>query len=245
VNETLIWLAHLDSLSAAQLSDLAALLDPVELARAARFHFESDRNRYVACRGLLRRLLSDLLNAPCSEVVIEYGRHGKPMLGDRSGTRRPHFNMSHSDNRALFVLAWEREVGIDLESALRLPNDETKLSALAERILSQREFLVWQSLPDSAARHAGFLRAWTRKEALAKATGQGVFADWSRFELALDALSPDPALAICLPGGENEAATAWLLHDLAAPEGFAAAVAIEQKMSEIDLKTRRGVACGL
>jgi 4'-phosphopantetheinyl transferase len=229
VDETLIWLAHLDSLSAAQLADLAALLDPSELARAARFHFESDRKRYVACRGLLRRLLSDALNAPCSKIGIEYGAHGKPMLEGRCGTRRPHFNVSHSDDRAIFVLAWQREVGIDLESASRLPNDEKKLSALAERILSQREFLVWQSLPDSAARHAGFLRAWTRKEALAKATGKGVFADWRRFELALDALSPDPALTIGLPSGENEPATAWFLHDLTAPEGFAAAVAIEEE----------------
>lgn len=229
MNETFIWLAHLDSLSAAQLADLAALLDPVELARAARFHFESDRKRYVACRGLLRHLLSDVLNAPSSKIVIEYGAHGKPVLDDRSGTRRPHFNVSHSDDRALFVLAWQREVGIDLESAARLPNDEKKLLALAERILSQREFLVWQSLPDSATRHAGFLRAWTRKEALAKATGKGVFADWRRFELVLDALSPNPAFTICLPVGENEPATAWFLHDLAAPESFAAALAIEQE----------------
>jgi 4'-phosphopantetheinyl transferase len=228
VNETLIWLAHLDSLSAAQLAELAALLDPIELARAARFHFESDRKRYVACRGLLRRLLSGMLKAPCSKIVIEYGAHGKPMLDDRCGTRRPHFNISHSDDRAIFVLAWQREVGIDLESASRLPNDDKKLSALAERILSHGEFLVWQSLPDSAARQAGFLRAWTRKEALAKATGKGVFVDWRRFELALDALSPDPTLTLGLPSGENEPATAWFLHDLAAPEGFAAAVAIAQ-----------------
>jgi 4'-phosphopantetheinyl transferase len=208
---------------------LAALLDPVELARAARFHFESDRKRYVACRGLLRRLLADVLNTPCAKIGIKYGAHGKPMLDDRSGTRRLHFNLSHSDDRAIFVLAWQREVGIDLESASRLPNDDKKLSALAERILSHGEFLGWQSLQDSAARHAGFLRAWTRKEALAKATGKGVFADWRRFELALDAVSPDSALTICLPGGENEPATAWFLHDLAAPEGFAAAVAIEQE----------------
>jgi 4'-phosphopantetheinyl transferase len=232
VHETFIWLAHLDSLSVAQLADLAALLDPAELARAARFHFESDRKRYVACRGLLRRLLSDVLNAPCAKIVIEYGAHGKPMLDGRSGTRRLHFNLSHSDDRAIFVLAWQREVGIDLESASRLPNDDKKLSALAERILSHGEFLVWQSLPDSAARHAGFLRAWTRKEALAKATGKGVFAEWRRFELAPDALSPAPALTISLPGSEDEPASAWLLHDLAAPEGFAAAVAIEQEVDQ-------------
>jgi 4'-phosphopantetheinyl transferase len=224
-----IWLAHLDSLSAAQLETLGALLDPAERVRAARFHFESDRNHYIACRGLLRRLISAALDTPASTLVIEYGVHGKPAIAPDANPRALRFNLSHSNGWALFALAWDREVGIDLESGVRLESDENDLSPLAERILSERELAIWHSLPDSATRRAAFLRAWTRKEAFAKATGKGVFDQWNRFELVLDATSPSPSVIVRLPPHGEEPASAWLIHDLSAPDGFAAALALEQK----------------
>ena len=164
---------------------------------------------------------------PAATIAIEYGEHGKPTLAADAAARPLRFNLSHSDGWALFALASDCEVGIDLESGLRLEADEKNLSALAKRILSGRELSVWQSLADLAARRAAFLRAWTRKEAFAKATGKGVFDQWSRFELVLDAASPDPSLTIRLPAHKQEPASAWLLHDLSPPQGFAAAVVIE------------------
>lgn len=225
-----IWRAHLESMSPADLEELSALLDSAEHARAARFHFERDRRHYVASRGLLRRLLGAALDEPASALVFEYGLHGKPAIATGGAQSRiPHFNLSHSSGWAMFALAWDHVVGIDLECGSRLERDDNSLSDLATRILSARELAIWRALPNAAQRHAAFLRAWTRKEAYAKATGQGVFDELDRIEVALDAAAPKSSLTLRFahaPGPMRD----WTLHDLSAPEGFTAALAVEQKL---------------
>jgi 4'-phosphopantetheinyl transferase len=224
-----IWMAHLEELSSAELTELGASLDVGEQARAGRFHFERDQRHYVASRGLLRRLLSDALGQPTSALVFEYGAHGKPAIAAPiSENRTLRFNISHSAGWAMFALAWDREVGIDLESAARLTRDADCIAELAARVLSARELEIWQALPDTGARETAFLRAWTRKEAYAKATGGGLFEHLVRTEVALDAAAPKSSLSLhsSEPGGINRH---WTLHDLSAPAGFAAAFAVQQK----------------
>lgn len=221
-----IWQTPLDSLTAAEVQRLSRVLTPSERERAARFHFARDRNHYVACRGLLRELLASALKRPAAALVLDYGAHGKPEIAPEAGGRRPRFNLSHSEGWAMFAFAWDREVGIDLESGTRLDPDENNLAALARRILSERELAVWQGLPDPGVRRAAFLRAWTRKEAFAKGTGKGVLEQWERIELVLDAAAPNPSLVVRPQTGEPGG---WVVHDLAAPPGFAAALAIKQK----------------
>jgi 4'-phosphopantetheinyl transferase len=223
-----VWQAHLESLSAAQLEALKSTLDSAERARAARFHFEADRNQYVACRGLLRNVLAASLEKPAAAIVIEYEKYGKPVVPLAADGRALGFNISHSAGWAFFAIAWQRAVGIDLESAVGLNCDDDRLSALANRILSEREFSIWHSIPDSVSRRAAFLRAWTRKEAFAKAIGKGVFDQWRGMELVLDSGSPNSCATIA-SRAENGSATSWLIHDLFAPNGFAAALAVEQK----------------
>jgi 4'-phosphopantetheinyl transferase len=219
-----IWTAHLEALSPVELGELSALLDAAEHARAERFHFERDRQHYVASHGLLRRLLGAALKKPASALVFEYGAHGKPAIATAFWQgHKPCFNLSHSAGWAMFALAWDRDVGIDLEAAARLNRDVDGLAGLAARILSARELAIWQALPDAAAREIAFLRAWTRKEAYAKATGAGLFDELGGIEVALDAATPKSSLTIRSPHG-------WTLHDLPAPEGFAAALAIEQNL---------------
>lgn len=223
-----IWAAHLEALSAAELEELGTLLDAGEQARAARFHFEQDRRHYVASHGLLRRLLSAALDKPAATLVFEHGAHGKPAISPafvQGGT--PCFNLSHSAGWAMFALAWDCEVGIDLESATRLKREDDSLAPLAARVLSARELPIWQALPETA-RETAFLRAWTRKEAYAKATGRGLFEELIRTDVALDAAAP-VSLFTLRSSHEGETTRDWLLHDLPAPDGFAAALAVEQK----------------
>jgi 4'-phosphopantetheinyl transferase len=228
-----IWMARLDSLSPPELEELGALLDSAERTRAARFHFERDRKHYVASRGLLRYLLGTALGAPAPALVFEYGAHGKPALTSAFARDRTlRFNLSHSAGSAMFALAWDQEIGIDLESAIRLQRDVNGLTGLAARVLSARELLIWQALPNTTAREAAFLRAWTRKEAYAKAKGQGLFDELNYIDVALDAAAPKSSLTLCSPATEGEVTRYWTLHDLAAPDGFAAALALEQKREQ-------------
>jgi 4'-phosphopantetheinyl transferase len=225
-----IWTAQLEALSPAELTELGASLNSVEHARAARFHFEPDQRHFIASRGLLRRLLGAALDTPASALVFEYGAHGKPALTSAFSQRRIlRFNLSHSAGWAMFALAWDREIGIDLESAARLKRNVNGLTALAARVLSTRELLAWNALPDAAARDAAFLRAWTRKEAYAKATGHGLLDELSRIEVALDAAAPKSSLTLRSPTREGEGEPHWVLYDLSAPDGFAAALAVGEE----------------
>ena len=230
VADVQIWTAQLDLLSSAEIEELEASLDAAERARAGRFHFEPDRRHYVASRGLLRRLLGAALDTPASRLVFEYGAHGKPAIAaEFSGDPPLRFNLSHSAGWAMFALAWDREVGIDLESAARLTRDVDGLTALATRVLSTRELAIWRALPDTAAREAAFLRAWTRKEAYAKATGQGLFDKLTCIEVALDAGAPKSSLMLHSSTKEGAIISRWAVYDLAAPDGFAAALAVAEK----------------
>jgi len=225
-----LWTAHLEALTPAETKDLGAHLDPVERARAAQFHFERDRRHYVAARGLLRCLLGAALNEHGSAVVFEYGAHGKPALAAANHPEsRLCFNLSHSAGWVMFAIVQNREVGIDLENAARLDQNDEDLSHLAARVLSAGELAIWQTLPQPAARRAAFLRAWTRKEAYAKATGRGVFEVLTRIEVVLDATAPRKSLTIRSSAGSDGLTNDWLMHDLVAPEGFAAALAVEQR----------------
>ena len=221
-----IWTAHLSLLRSNEIVELAALLDAAERSRAARFRFARDRQYYVAARGLLRQLLGTVLNRPASELIFEYGRNGKPAIAG-TGSRGLHFNVSHSAGWAMFALAWDRELGIDLEAAGQLARKAQDLFDLAVRVLSPCELAIWRALPSDAARCNAFLRAWTRKEAYLKATGEGLRDRLERIEVALDAADPQRSLTLpCFPQGE-EIPRYWTLYDLPSPLGFAAAVAIE------------------
>jgi 4'-phosphopantetheinyl transferase len=228
-----LWTAHLESLSFAEVEELGAHLDATERTRAARFHFQRDRQHYLAARGLLRCLLGRILELPPTKIAFEVGAHGKPAL-DRARRRDSmvHFNLSHSAGWAMFALAQNREVGIDMESAARLERNEEDLVRLAARVLSTSELEIWQTLPDLETRQAAFLRAWTRKEAYSKATGQGLFNGFGDIEVALDAAAPQASLVIHSFSKPSDLTSNWILHDLAAPAGFAAALACEQRTEE-------------
>lgn len=224
-----IWTADLDSLSPAAVGQLGTLLDATERARAARFHFERDRQHYIATHGLLRNLLGDTLNQSASTLTFQSGPYGKPALAaeDRHCPNLG-FNLSHSGDWAMFALAWDREVGIDLETITHVEGDEDELSGLAARIFSTREMTHWRALPKIETRRAAFLRAWTRKEAYAKAIGKGVADELRHIELVLDAAAPKPSLIVNLSRKGEGRTRDWAIHDLPAPEGFAAAVAFNK-----------------
>ena len=86
-----------------------------EQARARKFHFPIDRERFIVARGVLREILGLYLNRAAQSVSFRYGPHGKPALADESNGNTIHFNTSHSHDVALYAVTRGREVGIDLE----------------------------------------------------------------------------------------------------------------------------------
>ncbi|MDO5101402.1 MAG: 4'-phosphopantetheinyl transferase superfamily protein [Lautropia sp.] len=143
-------------------------LSAEEAARAERFRFEHLRQRYRASRVALRTLLAEQLSVAPAEIRFTTSATGKPSLHPDHGSTL-HFNLSHSEGSGWIALA-HQPVGIDVEAFDRpMPERAT----LVERIASATEQTLMQQLPTRWQGPAFFL-AWTRKEALLKAWGDGI-----------------------------------------------------------------------
>lgn len=218
-DEVHIWRISLEPPPVAA-SALFPLLSAGERARAARFHSEAVGNRFAVGRGALRTILGRYLGRDPRLLEFRYGARGKPALADGGGPSSLRFNLAHSRGLALLAVALGRDVGVDVEGVRHVPD----AGALVARFFSAREGREYRSLPESE-KVAAFFRGWTRKEAFVKATGDGLSMPLDRFDVSLAPPGPGPILLDARHRPED--AGRWLLRDLDAGEGFAAAVAVE------------------
>jgi 4'-phosphopantetheinyl transferase len=211
-----VWAAHLD-LPPESLASLAATLDEAEFARATRFRYEKHRNRFTAARGILRSILGNYLDRAPGELQFEYGATGKPALIGRFAENL-FFNLAHSEDLALIAVTHLGEVGIDVER-LRSIADVDKLVA---RFFSQRENARFQQL-SSDEKNIAYFNLWTRKEALLKATGEGIAHSLNRVEVTF--LPGEPASLLALPQC-SESTERWQIRELLPACGFVGAIAL-------------------
>jgi len=178
----------LDDDTTIALADAEALLSPDEAARAARFRFPRDRDRFVRGRGFLRRELAGTLGACARALRLEAAPGGKPRLGAPGA---PGFNLSHAEVLAVLALrACGGPIGIDLERCTRAPDAE----GLFDTCLAPHEAAHLRALP-AALRPRAFLACWTAKEAVMKLGGEGLARDPREILLQLHAGMPRAALA--------------------------------------------------
>ena len=202
--------------SAAELARLTMLLSRDEQARAARFQFARDRDRYVAGRGMLRALLGNYINVAPSDIAFTTNAHGKPALADAA--LEAHFNLAHSGDVAIFAISRDRIVGVDIESLDRAVDHD----ALAQRFFSARECAELRTLPRAVRNHA-FLTAWTCKEAIAKAIGRGLSLPLDQIEVTVGA-NPPHVLQIA-----HADARGWMLHSVDAGSAYVAMLAVHDR----------------
>lgn len=193
------------------------LLSADERERAARFAFDRDRDRFVVGRGLLRTILGRHLDRPPGSLRFQYLAHGKPTLPE------VRFNLAHSHDRLMLAVTRLPSVGVDLERV----RPEVGTDEIAARFFSARERAELFALPPEC-RVAAFFRCWARKEAFLKVTGEGLAFPLERFDVSL----AERAALLAVAGDERRAA-AWALYDVAAPDGFAAALAVEGRAGRI------------
>jgi 4'-phosphopantetheinyl transferase len=212
-NEIHIWQAPLDR-PIDVVGRLESALSPDEKARADRFHFVNDRNRFVVARGLLRELLGKYLQQNPASLAFSYGHHGKPSVSGEHASSGHCFNLSHSAGLAVYAIARGRNLGIDVEHI----RPESAGEEIAARYFSAREVSDLRRLPPEA-RVEGFFHCWTRKEAYLKATGMGLQIRLDSF--AVSVLPGKPAQF--LEGVEQR----WHLAAYHPAEGYVAAVAYD------------------
>jgi 4'-phosphopantetheinyl transferase len=207
-----VWLVDLTP-NAGALAGLFGLLSADEQARARRYHFAADHDRFVACRAALRQVLAFHTGLDAAGLCFDYGPQGKPALTG-SGVA---FNVSHSGDRALIALSSDGPVGVDVEWCRPIG----EMDAIVRRYFSPAEQAALAALaPD--ARTLGFYQAWTRKEAMLKATGHGLSRALDHYTVSLGPGVEPRVLAVA--GAPEEAGT-WRLADLGLEAGYVGAIA--------------------
>jgi 4'-phosphopantetheinyl transferase len=217
-DEAHVWRAPLDQ-PADMKAKLAPLLSQDERQRAMRFYRPADRDRYVVGRGILRKILSAYLGLAPDEVRFVYNEYGKPFISDDQNLGALSFNLSHSNGIALYAVARGRRVGVDIEY---MREDFASLE-VAERFFSKDEFEALKAEPIDR-RTKAFFNCWSRKESYIKAIGMGISYPLDGFTVSL---VPDAAPALLKVDADATEATRWIMHELDAAEGYAAAVIVE------------------
>ncbi len=195
------------------LRQLALSLSVRERNAARHFIFRKDGDQFLACRGLLRAILGANLGRSAGSLEIRTGLNGKPGLPGNE----LFFNVSHSGDLAAIACARGRHVGIDVQavSALRSP------LRLAERYFCRAETNKLKRLAGEAQRRA-VCSCWARKEAYAKALGEGLSIPLCSFEVSV--LPDEPVRLLRAAPGDT---CSWRLQALDAGPGYAAAIAVE------------------
>lgn len=202
-----IWCANLN-VSGARLSALENYLWPDERARAGRFHFRRDRDRFVCAHGLLRELLSCYSRQDPGSHRFGYSEFGKPRV-IQSSADIPSFNYSRSADMALFAFTRDRAVGIDIE---QIQEDEEFLD-IAVQYYTHSERTILDGL-DARARMAEFFRYWTRREAFLKATGEGLGRLTNELEVESSVIR------------SSDGVTEWRIETLELVPGYASSIAV-------------------
>jgi 4'-phosphopantetheinyl transferase len=181
---------------ARDLDTRASLLSADERVRIERLHRASDRANAVAAWTLVRLTLGAASGTDprrlCFERACETcGRvgHGKPRLCAGDGSW--HFSLSHSGDLVVVAVSPLGPLGVDVEST--------------SRVIDELQSLV-QHPSEPQTSGVELLRVWTRKEAVLKATGEGLARAMSDLDLGAPRLG-------------------FALYDLACPSGYVGAVA--------------------
>lgn len=202
----IFWAAPVDPAAAPH---LVRLLDVHEHERMTRFRRTVDQARYLAAHALTRLALGDALGLPADVLVFDRtcrcGRqHGKPALLHAGA---PAFSMTHAGD-VVGVVLHGSPVGLDVEEVRPLAD----LEAMAEHACSPTELDAGAGTSAEA-----FFSVWTRKEAVLKATGDGLSVPMSSVTLGAGRVQG-------WTGDGDPGAPMWV-HETTPGPGYLAAVA--------------------
>jgi len=202
----------------------AGLLDDTEQQRWAAYRRDEDRERFLVGCALAKTVLAgyaglrpadlrfDRTCAQCSRP------HGKPVM---TGSALFH-SVTHSGDLVAVAVA-RAPVGVDVEQLdgrVRPLGGDGDAQGLARLVLADGERAALAAVCPSA-RAREFLAAWTRKEAVTKATGDGLRVSFRDVVIVTDEGAPRLA-AWPYPQPPDSVS----LMDLEAAAGYVAALAV-------------------
>jgi len=215
-DEVHVWHAQLD-VSTHDLVAYERSLSADERSRVQLLHHSVDQRRFIARRGILRRLLSIYLDIKPAKILFKYTDYGQPRLSVRDQSNALRFTLAYASDHALYAVSQSRDIGIDIEY-LQCSFD---YELIASSLFAAEEFALLSALP-LAQRTRAFFRLWACKEAYIKACGLGLSLPLNTFAVALDLDQP----ALLLYGHNQADALHSSLRELPINEHHVAALAV-------------------
>lgn len=143
--------------------DLANFLNAADLKKAARFHSELDRTKFIIYRSILKFLLAAYTKLDVKNINLDYHTNKKPYLASHPWLC---FNISHSEDFAVIAIS-RKKIGIDIEYW----SENFDFESLIPEVFKDNETAAIQNAANT--KHC-FYNLWTRKEAFVKALGKGI-----------------------------------------------------------------------
>ncbi|MRH44269.1 4'-phosphopantetheinyl transferase superfamily protein [Aquibacillus halophilus] len=162
--EVHVWQTNLDSSA-----DYYDKLSSEEKDRVGKLRFVHDKRRYIIRHAVLRMILAAYSNCDFSSIQFARTKYGKPFLIAKNEKGVIQFNMTHSKDKACFVLAIKNKVGIDIEYV----KSDFDWNSIANLYFTSKELSYLKEIPKEDQVIA-FLNLWTNKEAILKAHGTGL-----------------------------------------------------------------------
>jgi 4'-phosphopantetheinyl transferase len=195
----------------------AALLGPEESRRVASLATAELRRQMTVRIARRRTVLAEVLGVTAERLDLRREASGRPYVVAPDGSRRSVSTSSRGDV-AVVASSPDHVVGVDVEATSELGS----APRLVERIASVAERIVLENL-DQTQRDDAVLRLWTRKEALLKATGEGIGGGLAHLTVPLGA-------ELAAPFQPHGRGAWWRCYDLAVPrKGLAAALVVSAR----------------
>lgn len=153
-------------------SNLLHILTSKEIDRANKFKLEKDSTQFIIAVGLLKKILGSYYSIPPEKVNLITNQFGKPVIST-DDCPEIKFNLSHSGEMIIYAFSLNEEVGIDIENI----DPSINHLEIAEHYFTKYEVYYLKESINKEQLVNRFFRIWTRKEALIKAIGTGMFID--------------------------------------------------------------------
>lgn len=189
----------------------------LERAHAERFVHLIDGVRHLVGRALVRKTLNHIVH-PHEVVDFLSTPYGRPYCDQTE----IDFSISHSGNWVWAAFSRKGRIGIDVEKVRDLPN----LLGMT-KMFHPQEIAEIQAVSEDA-RSEIFYRCWVRKEAVLKASGEGLSKPLDSFYVYTDERRNDWIDTAATPEMKG-----WFTQDLVVGDGCFCSVAVTAPVKKI------------
>lgn len=168
--KTQIILVRRNTYAAAE-ATLSATISREETARGERFLHAKDKEVYLLGKYVLRKILASLTGLPPAEITFSFSNTKKPSFPDQD------FNLTHSGDHTYLAFS-PFAIGIDAEKI----NPDFDTQPIIDSCFSDEE----RAMLLTGNYLLNFYMVWTRKEALLKATGEGLTENMKQVSILED-----------------------------------------------------------